>query len=96
VKPFNNGASTHRWAHAPLKGLTAALLVGCRHFTRSHAEQRRQREEKRKGLAVALSSQGRHHLGLARRAAVGVSSHWLRRRVRKRKARVLRAPTWWF
>jgi hypothetical protein len=36
------------------------------------AEQRRSREEKRKGLAVALSSRGCRHLGLARRAAVGV------------------------
>jgi hypothetical protein len=45
-------------------------------------EQRRPREEKRKGLAVALSSRGRRHLGLAHRAVVGVSSRWLRRGVK--------------
>jgi hypothetical protein len=50
VKPFNDGASTHRWARAPLKGLAMALLTGCRRFTRSRAEKRRLREEKRKGL----------------------------------------------
>jgi hypothetical protein len=49
VKPFNGGASTHRWARALLKGLAVALLAGCRCFTRSRAEQRRPREEKRKG-----------------------------------------------
>jgi hypothetical protein len=59
VKPFNGGASTHRWARALLKGLAATLLAGCRRFTRSRVEQRRPREEKRKGLAVVLSSRGR-------------------------------------
>jgi hypothetical protein len=91
-EPLNGGASTHRWACALLKRLTAALLTSYRRFTRSHAEQRRPRKEKRKGLTVALSSRGRRHLGLARCAAVGVSSHRLRRGVkimeRKNGARV--------
>jgi hypothetical protein len=43
-----------------------------------------------------LSSRGRRHLGLARHVAIGVLSRWLWRRVRKRKARVPRVPTWWF
>jgi hypothetical protein len=52
--------------------------------TPGHVEQRRPRE-KRKGLAVALSSRGRRHLGFAHHAAVGVSSLSLRRREEKRE-----------
>jgi hypothetical protein len=52
--------------------------------TPGHVEQRRPRE-KRKGLAVALSSRRRRHLRFARRAAVGASSLSLRRREEKRE-----------
>jgi hypothetical protein len=52
--------------------------------TPGHVEQRRPRE-KRKGLAVTLSSRGRRHLGFAHRAAVGVSSLSLRHREEKRE-----------
>jgi hypothetical protein len=33
VKPLNAGASTHWWVCATLRGLMAALLVGCQCFT---------------------------------------------------------------
>jgi hypothetical protein len=49
VKPLNVGTSTHRWARATLRGLTAALLVGCRSFTGLAWR----REEKKKGLTMA-------------------------------------------
>jgi hypothetical protein len=47
VKLLNADASTHRWARATLRGLTAALLVGRRCFT-GLARRREERERRRK------------------------------------------------
>jgi hypothetical protein len=54
--------------------------------TLGHVEHRRPRD-KRKGLAMALSSRGRHHLRSAHRAAISVSSLSLRRCEEKREVR---------
>jgi hypothetical protein len=48
MKPLNAGASTHRWARVTLRGLTVALLVGCRSFS-DLARGREERERREKG-----------------------------------------------
>jgi hypothetical protein len=53
VKPLNGGASTHRWVRTPLRGLTMALLTGCRCFT-GLARCREERERRRESGARVL------------------------------------------
>jgi hypothetical protein len=47
AKPLNAGASTNRWARVTLRGLTAALLIGCRCCT-GLAHHREEQERRRK------------------------------------------------